>query len=216
MCPLDNPGAGIALGWGRCREPNGLSPAEFWGAGICFVLLAMILLGAFMMWAIRERCAASLRVAFGVTGWLIIGVALAGSLMRIDAREASAQAPSTTQRLPVVNQGPGSAFSLGQQGGVTTGTINTGPQKRILSDPSFDQMRNQLLQLPHNKKIFLMATMGDTETIEFRNQIAEFMKSNGFNIDDSATGYAMSTRPFHGVYLQDKPDGTIELKIGPP
>ena len=131
------------------------------------------------MWTMRERRAASLRVAFGLTSTLIIGVA------------------------------------FGQQGGVTTGTINIGPQKRILSAPSFDQMRNQLLQLPHNKKIFLMATMGDTETIEFRNQIAEFMKSNGFNIDDSATGYT-PTRPFHGVYLQDKPDGTIELKIGPP
>src|ERR1700720_4564363 len=31
---------------------------------------------------------------------------------------------------PTVNQGPGSAFSYGQQGGVTAGTVNVGPVPR--------------------------------------------------------------------------------------
>jgi hypothetical protein len=39
-------------------------------------------------------------------------------------------------------------------GGVTARTVNIGPQKRILRDPGFDQMRSQLLELPHDRKIF--------------------------------------------------------------
>jgi hypothetical protein len=35
--------------------------------------------------------------------------------------DGNAQAP------PVVNQGPGSAFSYGQQGGITAGTLNIAP-----------------------------------------------------------------------------------------
>lgn len=117
---------------------------------------------------------------------------------------------------PTINQGPGSALSFGQQGGITAGTVNIGPQRRTLSDPAFEKMRTQLLEMPRDKKIFLMATTGDTETIEFRDQILQFMKSNGFPIADDTVGYSVWNRPFRGVNRQDKSDGTIELQIGPP
>jgi hypothetical protein len=50
------------------------------------------------------------------------------------AQNASPQLPAVVQP-PVVNQGPGSTFSYGQQGGVTAGTLNLGPiPRQILSD----------------------------------------------------------------------------------
>jgi hypothetical protein len=46
--------------------------------------------------------------------------------------------------------------------------VNIGPQKRILRDTGFDQMRSQLLELPHDRKIFhaYRAGRGDPPAIK--------------------------------------------------
>jgi hypothetical protein len=52
--------------------------------------------------------------------------------------------------------------------------VNIGPQKRILRDPGFDQMRSQLLELPHDRKDFSMligAGRGDPLAIKKFRQV---------------------------------------------
>ena len=138
-----------------------------------------------------------------------LSAALCAMLMCVEAVMAQPNGPA-------INQEPGGALPFGQQGGITAGTVNIGPQRRVLADESFVEMRNQLLALPRDRKISFIATMGDTETIEFRNQITEFMRSNGFKFDDRDIAHAVWSKPFHGVKLVDRPDGSIQLQIGPP
>jgi hypothetical protein len=59
-------------------------------------------------------------IAGVVLGILLLGVAVGIALLP----DGNAQSP------PVVHQGPGSAFSFGQQGGITAGTVNIGPTDR--------------------------------------------------------------------------------------
>ena len=101
--------------------------------------------------------------AGGAFGVLLLGAA-GGIAFLPDGQAQSVPAG----QIPIVNQGPGSAYSFGQQGGITAGTVNIAPPKRELSDPKALTLKNKMLtELSRDKPITVTALIGDAESIQF-------------------------------------------------
>ena len=80
------------------------------------------------------------------------------------------------QQPPAVNQGPGSAYSYGQQGGITAGTLNIAPSRWAFSD----QLGNQLLaDMPMKKPVF-MTSVGGIADQKVATDIQNFLQNNGY------------------------------------
>jgi hypothetical protein len=145
-----------------------------------------------------------------IFGILLLGVAGGIALFP----DGAAQTSSPNQQ-PTVNQGPGSAYSYGQQGGVTAGTIVIGPETRNLNDPRGAQLKQQLLGLPRDKQILVIATLGDAESYDFGTQIYHLLKSNGFKMkEENGISQGVFMPPLHGIGRKIDPDGTVEIQIG--
>jgi len=146
-------------------------------------------------------------------GGLVLGVLLVGAAGIIAfLPDGNAQSP------PVVNQGPGSAYSFGQQGGITAGTVNIGPTKRSLSDSRTEPLKTQMLsELPRDKPITVIGLLGDSESVGFATEIHAFLKGNGYNMrEPGGISQSVFTPLPKGLIRDDKPDGSIELIIGTP
>jgi hypothetical protein len=124
--------------------------------------------GIGFMWLIHTPTSVPYRVGAGlmlgiavfvVTPWLI---RLAWPLEAIaqDLSEKEIHMSQSSGGSPIVNQGPGSAFSYGQQGGITAGTVNIAPQRAQFSD----QLGAQLLShMPDKNKEVELRTVGSGE-----------------------------------------------------
>lgn len=151
-------------------------------------------------------------LAFGVGTFIFWGM---GMLFTILAPVRAQTGPATP---PAINLGPGSAYSYGQQGGLTAGTVNLAPPQRTLSAPYASTLKSQMLsEIPKDKPITIMAILGDTESINFANEIYLFLKQNGFTMKDPAgisQGAFMSIPK--GLSLNKKPNGELDFVVGTP
>ena len=66
--------------------------------------------------------------------------------------------------------------SINQQGGITAGQVNISPQPRRLTEANMQQLRQNL---PRNKKVTVVAVMGDGEAFNFAQQIRDFLAQDG-------------------------------------
>ncbi len=99
--------------------------------------------------------------------------------------------------------------SINQMGGITAHTINLGPAARQMND----QLGQQLKQhIPVDKKITVVAVLGDGEAFGFANQILQWMKSNGYH-DVTGVTQAVYTQPVIGQNINAKHDG-VEIIVG--
>jgi hypothetical protein len=117
---------------------------------------------------------------------------------------------------PVVNQGPGSAFSYGQQGGITAGTINIGPTRRSLSDPRAASLKQQMLsELPRDKPITVEAILGNGESVEFAREIHAFLKQNSFAMKEpGGISQSVFSGSPKGVSLRNEANGELTIIVG--
>jgi hypothetical protein len=83
---------------------------------------------------LRNFILGSLGAALGACAAIWIGYLISGSVASAQPATTTptpSVAPSTLPQTPTVNQGPGSAYSVGQQGGVTAGTyLNMAPEPK--------------------------------------------------------------------------------------
>jgi hypothetical protein len=136
-----------------------------------------------------------------IVGLLLLGVA--GGISFFPNGEA--QAPPTGQP-PVVNQAPGSAYSYGQKGGITAGTINIAPGRLTFSP---DLGRQLLALMPDKVKKVMMTVVGGTSDQAVGDDIYNFLRQNEYQqIDRGSRDVAQFIPP------QGAPDGPIYVMNG--
>jgi hypothetical protein len=158
------------------------------------------LAGVALLWvATGDQAVLAQRIVLFVLGGAIGGCALL-AIGEIIRPTGGAFAQVSNGPVPNVVQGPGSAFSYGQTGGITAGTINVGPPPRNLNSPWGEPLKIQILRdLPRDKEISVMALMGDTESADLAQQIFEFLKTNGFKLKGDTIGIGVIIPPPHGL-----------------
>ncbi len=72
-------------------------------------------------------------------------------------------------------------MSVGQQGGITAGVVNVGPQARNIDD----SVRRQLAELLPDKSrtVTITSVFGDSEAYSFATQIKDYLASQGYEIN---------------------------------
>ncbi len=100
------------------------------------------------------------------------------------------------------------ATSFNQSGGITAGQVIVGPQPRRLNDGLRGQLRSAL---PHDKKVTVVAVMGDGEAFQFASEIKQFLEGETYNV--SGVDQAVYSGPVVGQRIQPRDDG-LEVIIG--
>jgi hypothetical protein len=138
----------------------------------------------------------------------VIGIVMFGIVASLFSDIAPAQNPPN-QAAPVVNQGPGSAYSYGQQGGITAGTINIGPGRLAFSS----QLGNELLAKMPAKKQVLIRSVGGAADQNVANEIQAFLHHSGYEIQRTSIGMLVPP-PDWPITLMDSPKN-YTLTIAP-
>lgn len=99
--------------------------------------------------------------------------------------------------------------SINQSGGITAHTVNVGPRAREMNETLGLQLKQQI---PLDKKVTVVAVLGDGEAFGFANQILQWMKSNGYR-DVDGVNQAIFSQAVSGQNINAKPDG-FEIIIG--
>jgi hypothetical protein len=127
---------------------------------------------------------------------MVVGVLLLGAAGVIAfLPDGNAQSP------PVVNQGPGSAYSVGQQGGITAGTLNVGSVPRRLPQSQAATLASALALRNISGIIEVQSDlMGCLDCDSFAKQLEELLRSSpALKIVPIRNG--MTMLPFRGVAL---------------
>lgn len=104
------------------------------------------------------------------------------------------------QSPPAVHQGPGSAYSYGQQGGITAGTVNIAPPRAVFTD----LIGRRLLALMREKKNVTLRTVGGVADQKVGDAVQSFLEQHGFSVRRISVGMLVPPpdRPFS---LSDRP-----------
>ena len=94
-----------------------------------------------------------------------------------DSGHQTVTPPSSAGQPPIVTQGPGSAYSTGQQGGITAGTVNLGPQRRQLKEQQKHEMITALAKA-HGK--VLIIRLGDPEAAALSADFTDVFQKAGW------------------------------------
>jgi hypothetical protein len=158
-------------------------------AGVALPIIGLVLPTVFP--------AISRRIAWGgiYCGILLLGAAGAVALFS----DGEAQTPT-------VNQAPGSAYSYGQQGGITAGTINIGPGRLAFSS----QLGEQLLEhMPNRTKKIEMQVVGGKSDQAVGDDIYKYLLQSGYQQVDRGPPISML------MDVQGAPDGPIYVMEDP-
>lgn len=119
--------------------------------------------------------------------------------------------PVTTP--PPSVSGSGNAFSFGQQGGITAGTLNVGKPDRVLNETSAAAL---LRLLPAGtKKISISAVASDAEGARLATKLVTFLKAKGFDANFDGVGMYAGVPPA-GVIVPPELDanGVEHITVG--
>ena len=100
--------------------------------------------------------------------------------------------------------------SINQQGGITAGSVNIGPQPRIMNE----QLSNQIKQrIPTSAKVTVIAVLRDGEAFEFANQVLDWLNANGY-ANTKGVDQDIYDRSLTAQRIKRVSDNEFELKIG--
>ncbi len=103
---------------------------------------------------------------------------------------------------------------FGNRGIITqgqTGNNYIGAIPRRMSDPRAEQLKQELLALPRDKLVSVETIMGNSEAIQFADDIAQFLASNGYKI--KGMRQSMFSGPVTGVTAKQG-DKFVEILVG--
>lgn len=120
-----------------------------------------------------------------------------------------------------ISQGPGSALSFGQQGGITAGTVVVGPVDLAMSDTQRQQAQELLgAGSMSGVNVFVMVTGGATETtLTFARQLEKLLQDAGADVSEgrsmiySPTGQTPVHKGLTLSYVPSKYQGAA-IKFG--
>jgi hypothetical protein len=114
-------------------------------------------------------------------------------------------APVSEASPPSVTQGPGSAFSNNQQGGITAGTINLGPSPLVINPAQQNALANSVRpfasQFPTGEKINISLHNATGETWKFGSGISDAFHSAGFAVNMGSVQFVGAALD-HGVTIR--------------
>ncbi len=111
-----------------------------------------------------------------------------------------------------ISSGPGSAFTFGPNS-PAIGTLNVGPPVLRFTD---DLKREILGRLPKDKPIEVASLFGDENGFLVANQIADFLKANGYAVTANSVTRNAWSKPVSGFSVQDNGDHRTFLVGSPP
>jgi hypothetical protein len=155
-----------------------------------------------MAHASRENGLLTAYTGYSLARRISIGTALSVMLFGGVALALRAVGPSEAQPAPP-GFNPNCTFS-GNNNNNNCSQFNFGPQPRSLNQPMFDGLKKQILsELPKDKPIVVMAVSGDSEAMNFAQQIHEFMKQNGFKLQENGISQGFFSGPVKGLSVKD-------------
>ena len=98
--------------------------------------------------------------------------------------------------------------SFNQMGGITAGQVNIGALPRQLDTTGRGQLRSNI---PKDKKVTVVAVMGDGEAFQYAKQIRDFLQDDGYDV--SGVDQAVYSEPVVGQGIVQKGD-RYEVVIG--
>ncbi|HEU0216910.1 MAG TPA: hypothetical protein VFQ90_09620 [Stellaceae bacterium] len=126
---------------------------------------------------------------------------LAASILLLSVDPAMAQSNNGSS----INQGPGSALSFGQQGGITAGTVNIAPGRV----PFTMELGNQLLEhMPDKNKVVRLMTVGGNADQNIGNEVQQFLQHSGYSVQRMSIGM-MAPPPDHPFIFNESSDQYI-------
>jgi hypothetical protein len=99
--------------------------------------------------------------------------------------------------------------SYGQQGGITAGIVNIGPQRLAFSS----QLGSELLAKMPSKKKVIVRSVGSEADQSVATIFQNFLQQNGYDVARISIGMLVPP-PDHKISLGDSPDGYV-LIIAP-
>lgn len=102
-----------------------------------------------------------------------------------------AQPGAVPQSVGTVNQGPGSAFSINQQGGITAGTVNIDPRPHIALTDAQAAIITEALKPFAGRHAIILAHGGTQEQVAFGKKLTAALDAAGVQTD-FGTGMAFS------------------------
>jgi hypothetical protein len=194
----------------RAREMQGVDRrlAEY---GWYLVGLLPTVIVCFGWVAMLQHSMSIQRPLLGVIGAVVGAIVFVGigELIHPSAAQAPPQSTTTQAPPPVVNQAPGSAFSYGQQGGITAGTINVAPGRLAFSE----QLGNELVTKMPQKKTVNIRSVGGNSDQSVANEIQTFLQQRGYTVNRTVIGM-LSPPPDRPITLMEGPD-SYTLTIAP-
>jgi hypothetical protein len=98
--------------------------------------------------------------------------------------------------------------SHNQSGGVTAHTVNVGRRNRTLSSSSANEFKRYVLtSLSRDVEWDIVSILGDQEAFALAGEIYQFMKANGFKVQDASPAQAVFAGPVEGICIE--PNGKI-------
>ncbi len=171
-----------------------------------YTIGALILAGTCLLWAsIEPGFVMQQRIVLAVIGALAGALALTTIGESIRPHPASAQSKQEQPGIPFA-QVAQNVTSYSQSGGITAGTVNIGPVPRSLNNEVWAvPLKAKILrELPRDKPITVMAVMGDSEAISLAQEIAAFLKANGFPLtEDGGISQGIFSGPVKGLGVRD-------------
>lgn len=163
-----------------------------------------------ILWAIHgDATMVEKNVVLGLIG-AIIGASgfIYGGYALGDANRKSQPNEALTKIL-LEPQFAQNATSYGQQGGITAGIVNIGPQRLAFSP----ELGSELLSKMSAKKPVSLQSVGGNADQAVASEIQTFLQKNGFDVNRTSSGM-MAPPPDHKVSLIEEP-GSYILVIAP-
>jgi len=110
----------------------------------------------------------------------------------------------------VINQGSGSAVSIGQQGGITAGTMNIAPARV----PFTPELKADLLRKLKTNKPIELQTVGNDVDQKIGDEVLSFLKANGYQVPQRMM-IGMLAPPPNRPYTLDEHEDKYVLTIAP-
>ncbi len=198
-------GAVFALGTLMWTERNVV------GAWACFMASFFPMVIATLVWAPMANDSIWRISISGTIGAIVGSIVLIGitEIIHGRAQAGSSLSNQPIREIPLTEKFAQNVTSYGQQGGITAGTVNIGPQRLAFSP----DLGNELLAKMSNKKKVIIRSIGGYADQAVASEIKDFLQRNGYEVTLTPIGMLMPP-PDHKISLGESPDGYV-LTVAP-
>lgn len=192
---------GGALMLSTSEEDRRIARRAFYIAGFSFWVL-----GVLMTINSSDQSLILRMVIAGVIGAIAAAATVWAASLTMPA---SSRPDPQAKEVPLTEKFVQNVTSYNQQGGITAGTVNIGPQKLTFSP----ELGRELLQnMPNSRKVKIQSIGGNADQA-VASEIQAFLQSNGYETSRAAIGMTVPP-PDHKISLATDQEGYV-LVVAP-